>query len=153
MDTKSLYDWASEADLDFKNDDHHDAAAVWVDAIMESPEDLMDFWADWMYEKPERITDMLKHLGKAHDDANKIQTRSIRDNNMLISTFSSSLTLNLAWAGKAVLDSVREGLTKYVEDNADDWWSDVCGYAGDMLEGQYEDYKYEQWKDRQLEER
>jgi hypothetical protein len=150
-DTKTLYDWANEAKLDFKDEDgYHDACQVWIDAWMQSPEDLQDYWLDWIIEDMGKAKLTLDYMGKAHDDSEYISSR--RDS-ALTPVYACSLTQNLAFFGKGLYQIILTQMSAYVEERAEEWWADCVGYAGDMEAGAREDWEYENYRDRKLEER
>lgn len=152
MDTKNLHDWADEADLNLRDSEgYYDAQAVWIDAIMQHPESLADFWADWCFDSPADIVDMLGKMGRADSDLQFMISGRNTDN--LTASYAQSAVQNNCFAGECLRRMVRRGLTKYVEKMAEEWWEDVLGYAADMQEGAREDYLYEQYRDRQLEDR
>jgi len=155
MDTKSLHDWANDAGINMRDSEgYYDAQAVWVDAIMQSPEHLMDFWSDWMYDDQESIVRMLTYMGKADSDLMDISTKpSFRNNDCLVHPYANGAMMSSSCAGEELRRTIRKGLTAYTEEMAEEWWADVQGYAGDMEEGAREDYEYARYKDRQLEER
>ena len=153
MDTKTLHDWAVEAGLNLRDEDgYQDAIQVWIDAAMASPESLYEYYADWMVDK-EREMMMLKWIGRAYVDQQRLSERGTASMADYQRTIASGLTQHLAFCAGDMMTMVLEGLTKHVNDNADDWWAEVQSYAGDMEEGQREDFEYEQRKDRMLEER
>ena len=156
MDTKILHDWAVEAGLNLRDEDgYQDAIQVWIDAAMASPEDLYEYYADWMVDK-EREMLMLKWLGKAYTDQQRLSERSTASISDYQRTIASGLTQHLAFCAGDLMTMILTGLTKHVEMNADEWWADVQGYAGDMesaMSEDYADHMYEQRKDRMLEER
>ncbi len=155
MDTYSLYYWANEAGLNFKDDDgYSDAISVWVDRAMQSPEHLDECWIDFVVDKPKQITEFLTEIGKAdHDLQFMAHSRSTRGSDSLQFAYANSAIGNASRAAEHLRRAIREGLQKYVETYADEWWRDCVGYHSDMMEGRYEDHKYQEYKDRQLEER
>ena len=165
MDTKTLYDWASEANLDFSGE-HYDAITVWVEQILQDPEwlddILLDAITDSFYVGPgegqeaaklklERKERLLSHVGRGCRDLDVLGGRNINDR--VHAAYATGFTYNTIQIGEAIILAMKAWVGEYVENRADEWWGDVCSYHADMLEGQYEDYLYEQQKDRQLEER
>ena len=166
MDTKELFDWASDAGLNFEDSDPSDAVSVWAEQILNDPEWLTDLWldalADQFYTLAGDNTDegkemkegrerVLKHIGKFARDLDFLP--ACRTSERLMSCYATSVAYSAIQVGEAVGLAVKAYVEKYVEENAQEWWGDVCAYHHDMMAGQYEDYQYEQWKDRQLEDR
>lgn len=155
MDTGTLYNWANEAGLNFQDDDgYSDAISVWVDEAMQSPEHLEECWIDFVVDKPAQITQFLAEIGKAdHDLQFMAHSKASRGSDNLQFAYANAAIGNASRASEHLRRAIREGLEKYVTDNADTWWKDCCGYHSDMMEGRYEDHKYQEYKERQLEAR
>jgi hypothetical protein len=163
MDTKTLYDWAAEAGLTFDTDDSSDAITVWISAMLSDSEVMEDYWLDALADMFHVLKDsddqtpvarrdrMFDHVGRFASDLESLERRYTSDR--VTSCYGTSLAYHAIQVGEEISLALLAWVTKHVEENADDWWGEVIGYHSDMMEGQYEDYRYEQWKDRQLEDR
>ncbi len=161
MDTKQLHDLLIEDGFNLKNYDHsewEDAAGVWTEYCMTQPSWLMDFWLDALAElhdakRVEPLHRLLSQVGKVHADVNYLKGESKHGHTGLLMAYGNSLTQNNAMLGGEVYKAIQEGAVVYIQSQAPDWFIDVMGYAADMEEGAREDYEYERYKERQLEER
>jgi hypothetical protein len=153
MDIKALYDLANEADIGFQHEDgYQDAKQVWVDGYMKSPEWLMDIWIDALADiKTEDATTILSYFGKLHNEV-ELAYSTKTSSTALKMSLSAGVTVHAAFLGERLYIPVLEFVEKYVEQNAEEWWSECVGYHSDMVDGQYADYLYQQHKDRQLDE-
>jgi len=160
MDTKTLYDWANEAGLNMKSEDSSDAIQVWIDRLMADQGWLADIWLDFLVEMMENkdghgeseYSRFVTSLGSAHRYTESVLS-SGRQGAEYVGTSVVGLSMHFAHMGEHIYRAMLKGATKLVEDNADEWWGDVAAYHYEMEAGQYEDYMYEQYRDRQLDER
>ena len=160
MDTKSLHDWASDAQLDFKDEDgFHDAKDVWIRNIMGDEECLMDLWLDALAEfhaedpkgssyKPlaSQKARFATNMGNAR--VSSVRLESARNTPSTTACEATSFTYRVSQIGEQVFLLIQDYVVKLVEKNADDWWGDVVGYHGDMEQGRYEDHAYQEAKER-----
>ena len=161
MDTKKLHDLLIEDGFNLKNyesNEWEDAANVWIGHILKTPTELMDFWLDSLAElhdteKAELLHRLLKQVGRVHEDVEYLKREGKYGHNGLIMAYSNSLSQNGSMLGNEVYKAIAAGAEAYVNKMAQDWFADVLGYAADMEEGAREDYEYERYKERQLDER
>jgi hypothetical protein len=154
MDTKTLYDLASEANIGFQhNDGFQDARQVWIDGYMKSPEWLMDIWIDALAGlKVEDATSLLDYIGKTHYEVETAYNTKTTSTSLKMS-MSTGVIVHSAFLGQRVYIALLEFVEKYVESECETWWADCQGYHSDMMEGAREDHLYQQYKDRKLDER
>ena len=156
MDTKILYDLAIEADINLKHDDgYHDCVAPWTDYLLANPEYLVDVWLDWLaeltMEEMKRLCEGM--VGGLKDIENMQGSLGRLGNGTVMQIYGSSAGMNFSRVGALLSFHLKKCAEKYVEENADAWYSDVISYSGDMEAGMKEDYLYEQEKDRRMEEK
>ena len=158
MDTKALYDLANEADIGFQHDDgYHDATQVWIDGYFDKPEYLVDLWIDALADlcdekNKDKLATAMKDFGYVHSKVDMLVENARLSTGCALS-FSTSLNSAQAHLGSDIYLAVRKFVGEFVAENAEEWWSDCVSYHSDMNDGAKEDWLYEAYRDRMLEER
>lgn len=163
MDTKSLYDWASEAGLKFDGE-YDDAVTVWQKALYNDEsfleDNLLDAIAEVLFppmpsedREDTMIAQRTRFFARLGSGINDVTHLTGRFNDRMNACYATSLAFNATQTGEELILTLKAWIDAYVEKYADEWWNECIGYHNDMEEGQREDYEYERWKDRQLEER
>jgi hypothetical protein len=145
--TKTLYDWASNADLDFTDPDAAaDAITVWHNAWVQSPEHLVEVYHDFVSDKYAKM--ICEGIAKASRDGQWIEEEA-KNHPYMIAAYSASLNLHLGTAGGYLQKALSEMILDHVKKTYDDCWVDVCGYHLDMEEGRHEDYEIKRYAEAQ----
>jgi hypothetical protein len=166
MDDKTLHDILMESEgFDLKSydsDECSDAISIWTDALNIDKDFLQDILMDAIEELvhptkedeygilANRRNSMLSDIGLAYIAFMNIDSRS--SGAYVTSSKARRYSSRCLDVGEAVVVSINEWVTDYVEENGPQWFVDVMGYAGDMEEDDG-DWAYEQMKDRKMEER
>jgi hypothetical protein len=149
MDTKELLAVLEDNNIDLDQDDRSDAESAWIEAMIASWDDFQDTWLDYAEAIPdEELKKMHGFLKSADHDMEYVS--SYKHSRDLIRVYMAAANNNLARFASFILENHREQVTRLVEDNSDMWMADCIGYKSDCMEGQREDYLYEQAKDRKL---
>ena len=156
MDTKILHDLLMDDGFNLKSyesNEWEDAANIWLDHILKTPSELMDFWLDSLAElhdtkKVEQLARLLRGVGKVHEDVEYLKREGKHGHTGLIMAYSNSLAQNSAMLGGDVYKAIAAGAEAYVNKMAQEWFTDVLSYAGDMEEGQYDDYQEQRARER-----
>ena len=160
MDTKTLYDWADEAGLDFTTEDPHDAIGVWQDKLCLDTDFLEDNWLDALAEviwpplpiegredtEKERRERMMMHTQNMCQNLMSLNSSPRSRLDMVTSCFATSLSFSAMQVGEQIGLALKKFCDDYVERYAEEWWADVCGYHYDMEQARKEDY-YESRRD------
>jgi hypothetical protein len=167
MDTYTLYQWASDAGLNFDNpDNYNDAIDVWLVAMLEDGTWLNDILLDWLaeglattqgedgkYIQSEKWVAIGKDMARIKRDRESLESFSRSTGTKYLGNAANGLGWSLGALGETIYSLIIPQAEKYIEDHAEEWWADCMGYDYDMQEGAREDWLYEQRKDRLLEER
>jgi hypothetical protein len=162
MDTKSMHDVLIEDGFDLKiyeSNEWEDAAAVWVDHMMKTPEWLNDFWIDMLCElhgddEKYALATLLGHIGKITprlDDVRKAESHT-----GLNMANSAALTMQASFLGAEVYKAIEKGVKKHMSAHGHEYFEDVLNHAAQLEqdnEAERGDWEYEQMRDRQMEER
>jgi len=145
--TKTLYEWASDAGLDFNDPDAgQDAILIWHKSWMQSPEHLIGVYHDFVSD--EYAAMICEGIAKASRDSHWIQEES-RRHPYLIAAYSASLNMHLGTAGGYLQKALSDMILHHVKKTYDDCWVDVCGYHFDMEQGCHEDCEIKRIKEAQ----
>lgn len=163
MDTKTFYDALLEANINIRDEDSGDGHAIAMELVMGDDQEMIELYVDWLADafcgRDQSDADkmymghVVKGIRDAYKDKEKLDTRLIRNSEMLSTTYMKSFCYNIESVGSAVYCIIRERAEKYVDEMLDEWWADMQSYAGDMEAGAREDWEYEQYRDRMMEER
>ncbi len=159
MDTKLLHDLLIDDGFNLKNYDHsewEDAAGVWTEYCMTQPSWLMDFWLDALAELHDKknapiLERTLAEVGAVHEQLTGLNKRAGIHDGLTLSS-ASGTSLRTSHLGSSIYEAIQKGAVVYIQSQAPDWFIDVMGYASDMQEGAREDWEYENYKQRQLDE-
>jgi hypothetical protein len=152
MDTKSLYDAAVEAGTLYRDDDQataSDSILPWTILMLGNEEYLAEWYGDFTHElvAGPKFADICSKMERAARDIEVIPTISRPST---IATYAVCMSGLFEMIGLSTFENIRSEAEKHVEAMADEWTQAVIAYAGEMEEGQREDYLYEQTKDRRL---
>jgi len=150
VDTKTLYDLASDANIGFNPDGLQDAQKVWIDAYMKSPQLLDDLWIDALCESRQTlVSSLLKSISSTHESIERSQDTAFASVGMTLAHASSTAQC-CNFIGGDIYKSILEYVEKYVTSECEIWWADCQGYHTDMMEARGDDNAYEQYRDRQM---
>jgi hypothetical protein len=163
MDTKSLHDALLEDGFNlssYESHEYEDAVATWI-TYMLTPAILKGYLGDWMFDLSEdtmafgKLCNEMK--GGVADVQNIVSGSISRSPSLsLTHTYGFAAVMRFDNVGSQLSFHLLKSATKYVEENASEWFLDVWQYASDMAESHEEargDYEYDQRKDRTLDER
>jgi hypothetical protein len=152
MDDKTLHDILIDGDFNLSNyepEDCGDAIAAWTDAINIETHLLKEIFMDAMEElvipskedeygiMANRRNSMFSDIALAYIAFMNMDSRS--SSAYVTSSKARRYSSRCLDVGEAVVLSVHEWVTDYVEENGSQWFIDVLGYHADMEEGQRED--------------
>ena len=152
MDTDQLHQIACDAGVSFKDEDaYHDLIYPWTEALLADPEWLADFFLDFLaefhsedkWDEWKALVSDLSFAAVNEEHATKAPTPG------LTLACATAAAQYYSIGGRRIAKVLREQAEEYVAKNAQEWWEDVYRYECDMREGQLEDWKYEQWKEKQ----
>jgi hypothetical protein len=134
MDTKTLYDWAVEAGLDFDPSRITKAAEVWHDRLMGDTDWLDLYWLKFLIDGMARCP---KHaiphrMASYHDGCNSIRRMHGWAGDSTIRAYADGVHADAAVAGADMINIVSDEARAWVMDNAALWWEDVVNYHKDM---------------------
>jgi hypothetical protein len=154
MDTKSLYDAAVEADTLYRDDQDamaNDCILPWTIAMLANEDYLAEYFADFTNElvAGPKFETICRDMSRAAVDISILPT-VVRESTIVL--YASCLTGVIENIGRLTFENMRAECEKHVEANMYEWTADVIAYAGEVEEGQREDYAYENAKDRRLDD-
>lgn len=156
MDTQTLWQWARDADLKFNDPDNwQDAATVWAERLVEEPEYLVDSLGDYLLEigseaREKHLTSLLDYIAKVATQKRFLTKMERKYPGDYTHSASTALSMYLSYLGADIMFLVETGIEEMFDNSSEEWWADVCAYDYEYTQGQYEDYKYAQAKDRQM---
>ena len=156
MDTKQLLEVLEDNNIALDPDDLGDAESAWIEAMIKSWDDFQDTWLDYAEAiSDEDLKKMHKYLADSDHDLEYVGA-SLWGSGISRTTshvFSEAFHMYLSRAALILVNNHRAQVEKLVEDMSDTWMGDCIGLKSDYEEGAREDYEYENYRDRQLEER
>ena len=162
MDIKELHDACRDAGINMRDEDSGDCYSIALELVFKSDyfhEQHIDWIADELVGRTEDKHMLAcrerwsRDMGEVHKNLEGLDMLAVRNSDMLKITYASSLMYRISNIGEIVVQAISSRAEEYVDKYIDEWWADVQSYAGDMEAGAEEDYYYEQYRDRQMEER
>ena len=152
MDTKQLHDLIADSRLSFQDDDgYYDAKEIWLDAYMKSPVLLDDLWIDALVEARQKsVTELLINVAATHAKVEASKDKSFDHSVGVRLSAAAGMTLNCGFLGADVYKIIFAYVEKYVDSEAEQWWSDCQGYDADMNQSQSDDTAYSLYRERKM---
>jgi hypothetical protein len=154
VDTKSLYDAAVDAGTLYRDDDQataSDSILPWTFLMLGNEEYLAEYYGDFTHElvAGDKFERVCRDMARAAKDIEMVSTISRPST---IATYAICMSGLFEMIGLNHFNNMRDECEKHVEAMSDEWTQAVIAYAGEVEEGQKEDYLYEQAKDRRLDD-
>ena len=132
----------------------HDAAAVFVDAVLADPEQLEELWLDALSDlhgenKKGELKNLLAGIGSINKEINGVQSFAKISDGLCVA-FSSALTHKSSNVGQEVFSAIKTFVQKYVDKYAYEWLAEAIAYEHEVIESTKADWEYELGRERRM---